>query len=311
MLGQVGEEGVCMVDVGYGSPGLGKSLRSLVDILRGLEREVEILFERSGGDPDASVDDRRSGWRALAPWLGGFARAWAPEPAALAREIARLAGLADAASLHALRADLERLAARVADGGARDRAVADEIRRLRALVARLEGSVEGMARMQGRTLARLRAHQRQLRHVERLTTRRDDHITRLIRDTAGQRAELEKLAGRHSGESGPPAEAATRLDETRKRLEQVESRLSDLRRMQSAGAQNVIETLESIRDRVARLEVRAAEMTREARAKGGRLDALARHVANVDNRLSAALGRHRDALARQSQSRETSVSATG
>ncbi len=311
MLGQVGEEGVCMVDVGYGSPGLGKSLRSLVEILRGLEREVEILFERSGGEPSDSVGDRLSGWRALAPWLGGLARSWAPEPAVLAREMARLAGLADAASLQALRADLERLAARVAEGGGRDRELAGEIGRLRALVARLEGSVEGVARVQGRSLARLRAQQRQLQHVERLTARRDDHITRLIRDTAGQRAELEKLASRVSGEGAPPAEAIARLDETRKRLEQVESRLSDLRRMQSAGAQNVIETLESIRDRVARLEVRAAEMTREARAKGGRLDALARHVANVDNRLSAALGRHRDALARQSQSREGSVSATG
>ncbi len=33
-----------------------------------------------------------------------------------------------------------------------------------------------------------------------------------------------------------------------------------------------------------------AEMSREARAKGGRLDALARHVAGVETRLTSALG---------------------
>ncbi|RMF18599.1 MAG: hypothetical protein D6760_13740, partial [Deltaproteobacteria bacterium] len=120
MLGQVDDEGVCMADVGYGSPGLGKSLRSLVDIVRGLEREVEILFEQSNGHEQ---DERRPGsggarpfgWKFLAPWFGGLFGSWPPDGAAVARELARLAGLADAASLRALRADLETLAARVAD----------------------------------------------------------------------------------------------------------------------------------------------------------------------------------------------------
>ncbi len=39
-----------------------------------------------------------------------------------------------------------------------------------------------------------------------------------------------------------------------------------------------------------KLECRVQEMTREARAKGGRLDALARHVAGVETRLTTALG---------------------
>ena len=66
----------------------------------------------------------------------------------------------------------------------------------------------------------------------------------------------------------------------------LEAQLGDLQRSQKNGIQTAIESLDSLRERVGRLESRSAEMSREAQAKTGRLDALARHVAKVEGPLT-------------------------
>ncbi len=295
-----------VVDEAYGSPGLGKSLRSFIEILRGFEREAEILFERSG---ELGFDALHAGLGAwpVREFLGELLR---PSPRRVSKAIARLTGLADAESLRALRRDLEALAERVERENGRSRELEGQIARLKAAGDRLNAALGALARMQGRAAARLELQARNLERVERLTRRRDDHITRLIRDTTGQRAQLERLA-RRLEENGAAADPGHLLEETRGRLEEIETRLADLKRMQATGAQGLIETLESLRDRIGRLETRAAEMSREVRAKSARLDALTRHVASVDNRLSAALGRPRKAPEQRVANRRESAPATG
>jgi len=294
-----------MADVGYGSPGFGKSLRSLADILRGLEREAGILLERTDQDSASRLGELLMRGLSGVGLTSLFASVGAPE---LARGFIRLIGLADGASLAALRREVERMAVEAGEGRARDDELQQGVARLRATMRRLDSVVEGMARVQGRCASRLTAQEQEVAEAKRLTVRRDDHITRLIRDTAGQRALLERLM---RGGEGPAEQAGRELDETRRRLERVESHMSDLKRLQKSGTQDLIGTLEGIRDRISRLEVRAAEMTREARAKGGRLDAVARHVASVDNRLSTALGRHRENLVDPLGGRGEPAGATG
>ena len=75
------------------------------------------------------------------------------------------------------------------------------------------------------------------------------------------------------------------------RLSRIEAQVGDLKRLQKSGIQSAIDSLDGLRDRVGRLEARAAEMSREARAKTGRLDALARHVSSVEGKLTTAIGK--------------------
>ena len=126
--------------------------------------------------------------------------------------------------------------------------------------------------------------------VETLSKRRDEHITRLIRDTTVQRSQLERLSEEVARMAQPEVEDGAKLDAIRERVQHVETSFQDLRRLNKEGSQGAMQGLEVIRERLARLEARTAEISREARAKSGRLDALSRHVATVEGRLSSAIG---------------------
>jgi len=86
-------------------------------------------------------------------------------------------------------------------------------------------------------------------------------------------------------------EPGAKLGELIGKLEALENKVDDFRKLHKAGTQGVIDSLEGMRERIGRMEGRVAEMSREARAKGGRLDALARHVAGVESRMAMALGK--------------------
>lgn len=290
-----------MGDDRIGATSVGKSVRSLLEALRSLEREVEVVFERATERPTDLV---MRVLRVMAEAQKGL------RPSRLIRDIAAftgtgetarrwsdLLGLADEASLEAIRNDLRELFEQVARLREREVALAGGLSQLRARAARFDDALAGLARVQGRYVARMAAQQARAERVEHLAYRRDDHITRLIRDTAAQRSEIERLVSeieddrRIRSAPAPQTEVtAPALDPAR--LQVVERQFEELRKAQKTGTQSVIDTLESLRERLARLEARAIEMSREARAKTGRLDALARHVASVDGRLSSAIGGH-------------------
>jgi chromosome segregation ATPase len=179
----------------------------------------------------------------------------------------------------------------------REIALSGGLSQLRTRATRFDEALIGLARVQGRMVARLEAQTVRADEVEKLAGRRDDHITRLIRDTAAQRGEIERLARRVGEVDQRDADFRRRLElvevgaDENDRLVRVESQVSDLKRLQKTGIQSARESLDGLRDRVGRLEARAAEMSREARAKSGRLDALARHVASVEGRLTTAIGK--------------------
>jgi hypothetical protein len=288
-----------MGDDRIGATSVGKSVRSLLEALRSLEREVEVVFERATERPTDLV---LRVLRVVAEASKGL------HPARLIRDIAAFAGtgesagswsdllgLADHASLESIRGDLSELFEQVARLREREVALAGGLSQLRARAARFDDALAGLARVQGRYVARMAAQQARAERVEHLAYRRDDHITRLIRDTAAQRSEIERLVRemeddrRIRSAPAPQAEVgAPAVDPAR--LQVVERQFEEMRKAQKTGTQSVIDTLESLRERLARLEARAIEMSREARAKTGRLDALARHVASVDGRLSSAIG---------------------
>jgi chromosome segregation ATPase len=84
--------------------------------------------------------------------------------------------------------------------------------------------------------------------------------------------------------------AAAVGDDLRQRVGVVEKGFSELKTLRQSSAQGMLQGLEDLRERISKLEVRIAEMSREARAKSGRLDALSRHVGRVEGRLTTALG---------------------
>jgi hypothetical protein len=210
--------------------------------------------------------------------------------------------LADEASLEAVRADMREVIEQVARLRERELALAGGVSQLRAKTARFEEALAGVARVQGKCVARLDGQVDGARKLEHLAARRDDHITRLIRDTAGQRAELERITREletmkaREKETEPAADVSREVSDVRAKVGQLETQYADLKKLQTGSTQRIIETLESMRDRVGKLELRAAEMSREARAKAGRLDALARHVATVEGRLTTAIGTPADAI---------------
>lgn len=288
-----------MGDDQVGATSVGKSLRSLLEALRSLEREVEVVFERAAGRPtDAALRVLRTlvsaqkgfGTTRILHDIAAFGRA-----GQAIRGWSDFIGLVDKASLEPIRQDLRELFEQVARLREREVALAGGLSQLRARAARFDDALAGLARVQGRYVARMAAQQARAEHVEHLAYRRDDHITRLIRDTAAQRSEMERLVRemeddrRDRATRGSEADAGAAALAT-DHLQSVERRLEEMRTAQKTGTQSVIDTLESLRERLARLEARAVEMSREARAKTGRLDALARHVASVEGRLSSAIG---------------------
>jgi chromosome segregation ATPase len=307
-----------------GSPGIAKSVRSLVEALVTLEREAEMIFERASASSVAGF----TGY--LGKAAGGASRRAAAsfDPAAFFRRLGEVDlsvlmrvvggafGIADEASLEAVRADVREMAEQVARLRERELALAGGVSQLRAKAARFDEALAGLARVQGKCVARLDGQVESARKLEHLAGRRDDHITRLIRDTAGQRAELERLsadlAAAAREQARQPVEGTRReVSEVKTKLGTLETQYADLKRLQAGATQRVIETLESMRDRVSKLELRAAEMSREARAKAGRIDALARHVATVEGRLTTAIGRSRDTSVGVPAELDRPLSATG
>jgi len=289
-----------------GATSVGKSLRSLLEALRSLEREVEVVFERATERPTDAVlrvlrtlSEAQKGMRA--PQMLRFLRDVTrfPRPGHAARKWGESLGFADQASLEAIREQIRELFEQVARLREREVALAGGLSQLRARAARFDDALAGLARVQGRYVARMAAQQTRAERVEQLAYRRDDHITRLIRDTAAQRADIERLV-REMEEERRTASLDAEVDPLQSengRLQVVERAFEELRKAQKVGTQSVIDTLESLRERLGRLEARAVEMSREARAKSGRIEALARHVASVDGRLSSAIGsRENDAM---------------
>jgi chromosome segregation ATPase len=214
----------------------------------------------------------------------------------LGKGLARALGLADEGALDTIRADVRDLMEQVAKLREREIALAGGVSQLRARAARFDEALAGLARVQGKYVARQDAHAARADDLERLTRRRDDHITRLIRDTVSQRAELERVSQQLGEARAEPTEsplpaAGMALNELIGKLQALESKVDDFRKLHKAGTQGVIDSLEGMRERIGRVEARVAEMSRESRAKGGRLDALARHVAGVESRMAMALGK--------------------
>src|SRR6185503_13901588 len=184
-----------------GSPGIAKSVRSLVEALTTLEREAEMIFDRASatsatamagyvGTAAAEAGRRAAAGLDLAALLK---RASEVDFSPILRAMTGALGLADEASLEAVRTDMREVIEQVARLRERELALAGGVSQLRAKTARFEEALAGVARVQGKCVARLDGQVDGARKLEHLAARRDDHITRLIRDTAGQRAELERI----------------------------------------------------------------------------------------------------------------------
>jgi len=311
-----------MGDDRVGAASVGKSVRSLLEALRSLEREIEVVFERATEGPAGSV--RRTAARVLRATLStrsvdfaGLLRSGIASPSDTfgAKALARFLGLADDAALGEVRAQVGDLLDQVARLREREVALAGGLSQLRTRAARFDEALAGLARVQGRCAARLRAQDSRSERVENLAGRRDDHITRLIRDTAAQRAEIERLVREIESDRQrrdvEARQAITATPEVDQRIQTVERHFDDLKRAQKTGTQSVVDTLEGLRDRIGKLEVRAAEMSREARAKTGRIDALTRHVAVVEGRLSSAIGQRTGTKIVAAERTEAPVIAAG
>ncbi len=291
-----------MGDDRVGAASVGKSVRSLLEALRSLEREIEVVFERATESPAGGVRRAastlfRAAGAVRAIDVVGLLRAGGGLTGVESlgtKAVLRFFGLADDAALGEVRAQVGDLFDQVARLREREVALAGGLSQLRARAARFDEALAGLARVQGRCAARVKMQESRSDRVESLAGRRDDHITRLIRDTAAQRSDMERLVKEIEAERDRRAaelrDAATALPVVDNRIQTFERKFDDLKRAQQTGTQSVIDTLESVRDRIGKLEARAAEMSREARAKTGRIDALARHVAVVETRLSSAIG---------------------
>ncbi|MFQ5477109.1 MAG: hypothetical protein ACE5E4_00660 [Candidatus Binatia bacterium] len=297
-----------MVQVGIGSTDFVKSVRSLVDTFTSFEKEAEVIFEKMGVKAPAAmvgqlrrlavgaVSDQGSGY---VKKLFGLATA-AKLPAVFSTgNLAALLGVADERSLQELRLEVRDALVQVSQLREREVAFAGGLSQLRARSGRFENALAGLARVQGKCLSLQQRWGERSEGLEQLAARRDEHITRLIRDTTSQRAGLEKLSSRLDELGSALVETrsaiATSADKSalEEQLRELETRLADFRKIQSNGTHRTVESLDLIRERLSRLEARTAEVSREARIKTGRLDALARHVASVDGRLSNAIGKTR------------------
>lgn len=306
----------------WGSPSFTKSVHSLLEALATLEREIEIIVRRAGASPMGNVGELLAkaagvlgegavrGWRSV-DFGALLQRAGALDAGEIARTLTAALGVADETSVETLRGEVREVVEQVTRLRERELALAGGVSQLRARSARFEEALAGLARVQGKCVARLDHQVDRARKLEQLSGRRDDHITRLIRDTAAQRAELERMRN-ELGEAKreQPAEDA-QIAEIRAKIAAIESQYQEAKKLQTVGTRRVIETLEAMRDRVSKLEARAVEMSREARAKGGRLDALARHVATVEGRLTSAIGKRGESMVPVTGEVDKTIQATG
>lgn len=305
---------------GAGTPGIDQTLRSLRALLKTFEREIGFVATRArAGSGDAIFEFARKIAGVLLGAISGATVSKASfglngvgkidlsrlikflsasiDLSSLVSAVARFVGLADTKSLDAMQREVLAVMDELGRVREREIATAGSLSQLRTRAARFDDALAGLARLQGRLVARIDEQAGRARDVEQMAGRRDDHITRLIRDHAAQRAELERLS-RKGALAEERAEdwsrrlaAAENASEDQNRLDRIEDQLGDLKRSQKNGIQTAIESLDGLRERVGRLESRTAEISRESRAKSGRLDALARHVANVDGRLTTAIGK--------------------
>src|SRR5262245_60378320 len=140
-----------------GSPGIAKSIRSLVEALATLEREAEMIFDRASassatamagavGKIAADAGRRAAAGldvRALLQRIGEI------DFTPIARMLAAGLGLADEASLEAVRADMREVVEQVARLREREIALAGGVSQLRSRTARFEEALSGLARVQG------------------------------------------------------------------------------------------------------------------------------------------------------------------
>lgn len=309
-----------MGDDRIGATSVGKSVRSLLEALRSLEHEGEVLLQRLTERPSDKV---RALVRAVSKISANarglstlrFLRAASGDAAVSGGLLADFFGLADEKTVVSLQGQVADLFEQVARLQEREAAVAGGLSQLRARAARFEDALAGLARIQGRFAARIGAQKGRFDRVEHLASRRDDHITRLIRDTAAQRSQIDRLVSELEAERRDRAPQAGDQKGAEPPIERrvvaVEKQFDDLRKAQKAGTQGVIDALEALRERLARLESRAVEMSREARAKSGRIDALARHVSIVEGRLSSAIGPRATTTVAQGVERTEAPAAVG
>ncbi len=277
-----------VVDEGLGPTTLNKSFQSLLGAFRSLESEVSMIVSKVAESVPSGAIAR----------LAKSAMSKGVDGASVARVWASMFG--DGSDLHG-RLDVvcegfERISSEVTQLREREVLLAGGVSELRSHGVQVQEALAGLARIQGRDLSRMRASADATRSFEHLALRRDEHITRLIRDLTVQRSQLERISEKvsrleRSGEDPARDEAVNaRLGEIRRRMRKLETSVDETRKLQAQGTQGALQTMELVRERLTRLEGRMAEISREARVKSGRLDALSRHVSSVEGRLSNAIG---------------------
>ncbi len=201
-----------------------------------------------------------------------------------------------AEQLQLVRADLDVVSSQVSELRERETLLAGGVSRLGARTVRFERALAALARVQGRYSARMKMASGTAERLERLATRRDEHITRVTRDLTVQRSQLERVSGEVSrlesrtSDANAGSAVAGLVEDLQGRVHGIEAEHQETRRLQKDGTQGTLHALELTRERLTRLEGRITEISREALAKTGRLDALSRHVSSVEGRLSKAIG---------------------
>ncbi len=280
----MGQRGVAMVDEGLGPTTLGKSVHSLWNAARSLEGEMTMLVDKvSRLLPSGILTQAGKVLAAAAPLAFGFGTQ---------QEKSDTFG----EKFELVRAKLDSVASQVAELRERETLLAGGVSQLGARTARFEKALAALARVQGRYGARMHDATGASERLERLATRRDEHITRVTRDLTVQRSQLERVSkelsrlDRQAPEMDATDEAVAVVVDLKNRVRKIESDYNTTRQLQKDGTQGTLHALELTRERLTRLESRITEISREALAKTGRLDALSRHVSSVEGRLSRAIG---------------------
>ena len=138
-------------------------------------------------------------------------------------------------------------------------------------------------------------------------TRMEEELGQLREKTArfeeAMRA-LAKTQGRCLAKMDDGSHADHGLAAVKERLKAFERDFDEFRTAHRSNTHGMLEGFEGIRTRLSKLEARGSEISREARAKTGRLDAMSRHLASVERKLEAAIGAG-------TPGRETTVHAAG
>jgi len=292
-----------MVDEGLGPTTLGKSVHSLWNAARSLESEMAMVVDRiSNLLPSGVLAQAGKVLAAGAPFAFRFGT----------REEQ---GAEFCEKFDLLQVKLDDVVSQVAELRERETLLAGGVSQLGARTVRFERALAGLARVQGRYGARMKQSAGTAERLEDLATRRDEHITRVTRDLTVQRSQLERVSerlsylDRRTSESDPEVTVSV-LGDLRGRIGKIEAGYASTRQLQKDGTQGTLHALELTRERLTRLESRITEISREALAKTGRLDALSRHVSSVEGRLSRAIGAVEEPVARVASNvdvREASV----